>query len=178
MITYLGEEVTTEVLPTQTRNRRNKAKAWEYGYNEEFDVIVISKNGTLGKIFRVNGLNIGLPEIPEESKIINHDKPVCDQKWKRRPMPDGLNAETMYDPQFSDYIDEEFERREQGVFVMINGKPMYITGTMYFILNWFKLDEGYPNFRVIQNDLMLYWEACKADPRCYGICYVKNRRFG
>lgn len=178
MITYLGEEVTTEVVPTLTRNRRNKAKAWEYGYNEEFDVICISKNGTLGKIFRVNGINIGVPEIPEASKIINHDKPIYNQKWKRRPIPKGLNAETMYDPQYSEYIDEEFERREQGVFVMINGKPIYITGTMYFILNWFKLDEGYPNFRIIQNDLMLYWEACKADPRCYGICYVKNRRFG
>jgi hypothetical protein len=25
---------------------------------------------------------------------------------------------------------------------------------------------------------MIFWEACKADNRCYGMQYVKNRRFG
>lgn len=178
MINYLGEEVTTDVISTKIRKRRNKAKSWEYGYNEEFDIICISKDGTLGKIFNVNGLNIGVPEIPEVSKILNFDRPIYEQKWERQKAPEGLNAETVNDPKYSDYIDQEFDRREQGVFVYVHGKPLYLTGTMYFFLNWIKLDEGYPSFRVIQNDLMLYWEACKADPRSYGICYVKNRRFG
>ena len=50
--------------------------------------------------------------------------------------------------------------------------------TSYFFYQWNRLDEGYPNFRIIQNELMIYWEACKSDQRCYGINYVKNRRFG
>jgi len=179
MITYLGEEVTEDIVDNKTRKRRNKAKAWERGYNEEFDLVCISKDGTLGSIFSVNGLNIGLPEIPEDkSKIINHDKPKFEQKWKRQPLPEGLNAETENDDKYADYIIQQFERRDEGVYIYINGKPIYLTGTMHFFLNWIKLDEGFPDFRVIQNDLMIYWEACKADPRTYGMCYVKNRRFG
>ena len=179
MITYLGEEVTEDIVDNKTRKRRSKAKAWERGYNEEFDLVCISKDGTLGSIFSVNGLNIGLPEIPEDkSKIINHDKPKFEQKWKRQPLPEGLNAETENDDKYADYIIQQFERRDEGVYIYINGKPIYLTGTMHFFLNWIKLDEGFPDFRVIQNDLMIYWEACKADPRTYGMCYVKNRRFG
>lgn len=178
MIFYLGDNVTNEVVDVATIKRRNKSKSWAYGYDPEFDLICISKDGTLGEIYRINGINIGIPAVPEESQIINFDKPKYDQKWKREPMPKGLNAETEHLSEYYDYIVQEFERREKGVFVYINGKPVYIPGTQYFFLQWVKLDEGYPKFRIIQNELMIYWEACKADPRSYGMDYVKNRRFG
>jgi hypothetical protein len=29
-----------------------------------------------------------------------------------------------------------------------------------------------------QNELMIFWEACKTDNRSYGMQYVKNRRIG
>lgn len=176
---YLGTNITKGIIDKKTQRRMNKARAWKYGYNSEYDIVVISKDGTLGKVFNINGLNIGIPDLPEdETEIINHDLPKYAQKWKRQPLPKGLNAETEHQAQYAEYIEREFERREKGVFVYINGEPIYITGTQYFFLQWVKLDEGYPTFRVIQNDLMQYWEACKADYRSYGICYVKNRRFG
>jgi hypothetical protein len=178
MIQYLGDKVTEEVVDKATRERKNKAKAWKYGYDEEFDLIVISKDGTLGEIFRVNSLNIGMPAIPMRSTIINFDKPKFEQRWVREPLPAGLNADTENDPKFAEYIIREFQRREDGVWIYINGKPIYITGTYYFTLQNVPLDDGYGTFRIIQNDLMIYWEACKADPRCYGVIYVKNRRFG
>jgi hypothetical protein len=178
MFKYLGEAVTSEVVDKTTIQIRNKVNGWKYGYDEEFNLIVISKDGTLGEIFRVNGLNIGLPAIPKKKEMINSDKPKYEQKWLREPLPAGLNAETEHDPRFTDYIISEFNRRENGVWVLINGDPIYITGTYYFTLQNVPLDDGYGTFRIIQNDLMLYWEACKADPRSYGIIYVKNRRFG
>lgn len=178
MIYYLGDKVTNEVLDNKTLKRRNEAASWEYGYEPEHDLICISRNGTIGDIYRINGLNIALPAIPEETEILNHDKPKYDQKWKRHPLPAGLNAETQGLKEFLPYIEKEYQRRHEGVYVYINGQPVYIPGTQYFFLQWVKLDEGYPSFRIIQNELMIYWEACKADPRSYGICYVKNRRFG
>lgn len=178
MIFYLGEKVTNDVVDKTTIKRRNKSKSWSYGYDEEFDLVCISKDGTLGDIYCINGLNIGLPSIPSEKEVINYNKPKYEQKWERQPLPSGLNAETEHLEDYQPYIEKEWARRDEGVYIYINGNPVYITGTQYFFLQWVRLDEGYPTFRIIQNELMIYWEACKADPRSYGICYVKNRRFG
>lgn len=177
MIFYLGHKVNP--VNEDIRIKRNSIKSWDYGYNEEHDVVIISKDGTLGDIYNVNGLQIGLPETPENRKeIINWDKTEKNQRWKRKEIPKGLNEETQYNPEFEDYITEEIRRRKEGIWVFIKGEKIYLTGLSYYLYQWCYLDEGYADFRVIQNELMIYWEACKADPRCYGVCYVKNRRFG
>ena len=36
-----------EPIKKTTIHRLNKSKSWEYGYNKEHDVIVISKTGTV-----------------------------------------------------------------------------------------------------------------------------------
>ena len=77
-----------------------------------------------------------------------------------------------------DYIDEEFKRREQGYWFYNNGTPTYITGTHYMYLQWSKIDVGAPDFREANRLFFIFWEACKADTRCYGMCYLKNRRSG
>ena len=61
---------------------------------------------------------------------------------------------------------------------MNNGKPTYITGTHYMYLQWTKIDVGQPDFREANRLFFIFWEACKADDRCYGMCYLKNRRSG
>lgn len=177
MIHYLGN--ISHKVRQGVKEERNKKKLWNYGYDKDFDIIVISKDGTIGDIYEVNGIHIAIPSVPkDETLIINHDAKPTQQKWKREPLPKGLNEETQFNSEYRAYIEEEFRRREEGVFIYINGKLVYLTGTMYFFLQWNRLDEGYADFRVIQNELMIYWEACKADQRCYGIIYVKNRRFG
>jgi hypothetical protein len=45
-------------------------------------------------------------------------------------------------------------------------------------LQWSKIDVGKPDFREANRLFFIFWEACKADQRCYGICYLKNRRSG
>ena len=45
-------------------------------------------------------------------------------------------------------------------------------------LNWTKIDVGAPEFRHANRIFYYFWEACKADYRCYGMCYLKNRRSG
>ena len=61
---------------------------------------------------------------------------------------------------------------------MNNGKPTYLTGTHYMYLQWTKIDVGLPDFRESNRIFYIYWEACKADNRSFGICYLKNRRSG
>jgi len=45
-------------------------------------------------------------------------------------------------------------------------------------LQWSKIDIGAPDYREANRLFFIFWEACKADDRCYGMCYLKNRRSG
>jgi hypothetical protein len=161
--------------------KNNRYKKWEYGYNIEHDVIVISKTGEIGEIYEIQNLKIALPkeknihkfksnkfeyaELPKELKRI---KTIFD--WEEYSLD---FKETWYD-----YIDIEFNRREQGFWFYNKDIPTYITGTHYMYLQWSKIDVGKPDFRESNRLFFIFWEACKADNRCYGMCYLKNRRSG
>ena len=164
-----------------TISRLNKSKKWEYGYNKEHDVVVISKTGQIGEIYNIQNLKIALPKAP--SKI---EKSV--NKWKPTEYPKELKAiSSIFDwrelpekvqEKWEPYIDEEFKRRDDGHWFCNKDVPTYITGTHYMYLQWTKIDVGHPDFREANRLFFIFWEACKADNRCYGMCYLKNRRSG
>ena len=77
------------------------------------------------------------------------------------------------------YIDNEWQKRIEGVWIYINGKLEYLTGNHYIFVQWNSIAGGkYPKFRFSQLVLFTHWEACVADNRCLGQCYLKNRRSG
>ena len=43
-------------VPKSVLVSKNKARTWLYGYNEKYDVIIISQDGTLGEVYYINGL--------------------------------------------------------------------------------------------------------------------------
>ena len=47
-----------EPIRQNTIKRLNKSKKWEYGYNKENDVVVISKTGMIGDVIEIQGLQI------------------------------------------------------------------------------------------------------------------------
>jgi len=77
-----------------------------------------------------------------------------------------------------DYVEQEFDYREKGFWFMNKGVPTYITGSHYMYLQWSSIDVGYPDFREANKIYWLFWEACKADERCFGMIYLKIRRSG
>ena len=56
-------------VPKSVLVSKNKARTWLYGYNEKYDVIIISQDGTLGEVYYINGLYIGLPKISKFVRI-------------------------------------------------------------------------------------------------------------
>jgi hypothetical protein len=42
--------------------KNNRYKKWKYGYDVEHDVVVISKDGTIGEIYEIQNLKIALPK--------------------------------------------------------------------------------------------------------------------
>ena len=54
-------KVLHNYIKPKVLKRNNKNKKWEYGYNVEHDVIVISKNGKIGEVIEIQNLKIALP---------------------------------------------------------------------------------------------------------------------
>ena len=171
-----------EPVKRTTISRLNKKRLWKYGYNKEHDIVVISKTGRIGQILEIQNLRIGLPAEPQKLHVFTKNK------WQRIEYPKELGKlKSIFDwrnypeeakDQWYDYIDEEFKRRDEGFWFYNNDEPTYITGSHYMYLQWSKIDVGAPNFREANRLFFIFWEACKADNRCYGMCYLKNRRSG
>ena len=179
------EQSLFKVLPDYIKpkilKRNNKYKKWEYGYNKEHDVVVISKTGKIGEIYEIQNLKIALPQLENVHKF-------KENRWVKTEYPKPLSRiKTVFDwkeypedfkERWFKYIDEEFKRREEGFCFYNKGIPTYLTGTHYMYLQWSKIDVGPPDFREANRLFFIFWEACKADIRCYGMCYLKNRRSG
>ena len=173
-------KTVTPVKPNVIK-RLNRYNKWLYGYNKEHDIVVISKSGKIGEIIELQGLCIALPPVPKQVDNNNN-------RWVAQEYPKDLkNIKSIFDwesypetfkSKWYDYIDKEFTKREEGHWFNNKNVPTYITGTHYMYLQWTKIDVGQPDFREANRLFFIFWEACKADKRCYGMCYLKNRRSG
>ena len=180
----LWKEIKDVVNPTILK-KQNRLNKWEYGYNVEYDFVVISKTGKIGQVIEIQNLRIALPAAGEPFK---RSEKKSEQYWEREKYPKELQRiKTRFDwedhpldfkEKWYDYIDNEFTRREEGFWFYNNGVNTYITGTHYMYLQWSKIDIGAPDYRESNRLFFIFWEACKADTRCYGMCYLKNRRSG
>lgn len=183
------EQSLLKILPNHIKqtviNRQNRYKKWEYGYNKEHDVVVISKTGKIGEIYEIQNLKIALPLIENADKRSSKKE---EQYWEQIVYPKELEKiKSVFDwnkypekfkENWYDFIDNEFKRRDEGFSFYNNGVPTYITGTHYMYLQWSKIDVGAADFRESNRLFFIFWEACKADNRSYGMCYLKNRRSG
>ena len=168
-------------IPESTINRLNAKKSWEYGYNKEYDLIIISKTGQIGEVYEVQNLRFALPKAPSSL-------PKKQNKWVPEEYPEDLKKiksifewekyPKSFRAKWLPYIDEQFDKREIGHWFMNNGVPTYICGNHWMYLQWTKIDVGLADFREANRIFFLFWEACVADDRCYGIDYVKIRRSG
>jgi len=157
---------------------------------EEYEIPAISicPKGTKGEVIERGSLLIMLPAQPPAKEIFGHGRPVDMQMWKRTAMPAELSRIKSMDEwsemprefrqKFSPYIEEEFRRRREGFWFYNAGRPTYITGRHYMMLQWTRMDVGYPDYLEFQRDIFLHLAACEADPRCIGQLYTKCRRSG
>jgi hypothetical protein len=173
-------------IPAAVISNKNRVRSWLYGYNDQYNVIVISKTGQIGQIIEIAGLVIALPLAPE--KCLQRHSTKAEQYWERHELPRELfkiqsifqwnEKPKEFKDRWVDYIEQEFDYREQGAWFMNNGVKTYITGSHYMYLQWSSIDIGYPDFREANRIYWIFWEACRADPRAFGMIYLKIRRSG
>jgi len=97
-----------------------------YGYNEQYDMVVISRTGEIGDIINISGLNIALPKAPKD--CFSRSKNIRDQYWERQDLPKELSKiqsifhwnemPAEFKDRWVDYIETEFDRREDGMWFM------------------------------------------------------------
>lgn len=177
-------------IPQDVVQSRNEKKAWKYGYNAEFDMVVISKDGTIGEVLNINDLVIALPSQPKGIRYYTQKPEV--QKWRRYEVPQELaDFDKFYGEEADsdsiivsihekhrEFIRDDLHRIEYGDWFMNDGEAVYITGYYYFFLQHYYLTENmdYPDFRMPQRDYFIWLEACFADERCLGSLLLKSRR--
>jgi hypothetical protein len=178
--------VLKDYIPPAVISNKNRVKSWLYGYNDQYNVIVSSKSGQIGQIYEIEGLRIALPLTPE--KCLQRHSANAEQYWERQELPRELakiqsifqwnEKPKEFKDRWVDYIEQEFDHREQGFWFMNKGVKTYITGSHYMYLQWSSIDIGYPDFREANRIYWIFWEACRADPRSFGMIYLKIRRSG
>lgn len=153
-----------------------------------------------GSVYPVQGLNCNLPPAGhvyniltgkvEKRDVITRSLKKSEQYWERQDLPEWWKRKEteeqkrqLVDPDFFDsdmqrIVQREWDRRLNGVWFMNNGKPIYITGLHYFYLNWFKIDVGYPKFRIPDLEYFYFMQYCIDDPECLGMIEGTKRRFG
>ena len=178
--------IVENYIPSATIARKNSNRSWLYGYNDKYDVVVISKTGEIGQIISISGIYIALPATPKN--VYKRSESKTEQYWEREPLPKQLSRiqsifqwnemPAEFKNRWVDYIENEFDYRENGYWFTNNGVSTYITGSHYMYLQWARIDVGYPDFREANRIYWIFWEACKADDRCFGMIYLKIRRSG
>lgn len=106
--------------------------------------------------------------LPPENYEIKRKKEMATQKTNPQ----------YFNPELQAYRNQEWDRRLNGFWFYNNGKATYITGLHYFYLVHWKIDVGYPSFRI--NDLEFFYclEYCIQDPNSLGLVEVTKRRSG
>ena len=103
--------------------------------------------------------------------------PDYELKRKKEIITQKTNPD-YYNPELQEYRNQEWDRRLNGLWFMNGGKVTYLTGLHYFYLTHWKIDVGYPDFRMTDLYFFYFLEYCVQDPNCLGMIEVTKRRQG
>ncbi len=153
-----------------------------------------------GKCVEIQGLECWIPPLgmgthcdTAEIKpvdIIKRSNIKSEQYWEPQSLPGDFEEQvdiendfkqrdpSYYDAELSAIREREWRRRLYGVWVYINGTPVYLTGLNYYYLNYWMLDIGLPDYREIDVEYYYFWQYCVEDPDCFGMIEVRKRRDG
>jgi hypothetical protein len=134
-------------------------------------------------------LLIMLPDPPSKSTVCNYHRPIPNQKWERTQLPKsfhrfrGMGKDDIYNKLTKDeiaFIVGEYKKIINGHWFYNDGELLWISGTNYMYLNWWKIDteKGFPDFRLCDTEFFWHWWKVCEDKDCAGLIDLERRRAG
>ena len=114
--------MTDYSLYTIEEFKPKKKKFYNYGYDKEDDIVVISKDGSVGDVWNINGVRIALPKEPDivdnlGDRWIPQEYPAELEKIKRTRYLDIIIRNCHeYDFYQQTYVAKNFYANESSVF--------------------------------------------------------------
>lgn len=128
-----------------------------------------------------------LPPVPPDREIWYHDVKKSEQYWKTPHAKDFKwldkngnirNVKHMTERDRRTYIDYWRDKWENGLWIMINGRPTYLTGEHIDHLVFNKFKGGFFNYDEAQKERFYFRDLTNKDNLCDGRCWIKGRRVG
>lgn len=128
----------------------------------------------------LGGYQVPQPAMPPLEQMVNYGLPKEEQKFKRTEIPKSLyKRKNKLTPAEEEFIKGEYHKRKNGIWMLIKGIPVYLTGPYYIFLNyWITKNDKHPDFRYIQCLIFLFWDMIVRDKDAYGAFLIKPRRIG
>lgn len=129
------------------------------------------------KTIRIDEYDVPLPDMPPQETMENFGERRRQQIFSRTKVPRNIRQWDERDRR--EFVAAEWHKRMNGVWYLINGKPVYLTGPAYVYFNYWHIEAGgLPDFRMEAVEFFLLWEMVERDKNCYGLLDIKARRLG
>lgn len=158
-------------------------RAHRYGTKQNINGIVVTVPPN-GNVYNI------LTNDWEKRDIFKRSSKKENQYWERPLPPDNYESKRKkeiaaqktnpeyYNPELQNYRNQEWDRRLNGFWFYNNGIATYVTGLHYFYLVHWKIDVGYPHFRITDLQFFYFLEYVVQDPNSLGMIEVTKRRQG
>lgn len=135
------------------------------------------KDGCLHQ--RIAEYELSSPKMVVRDKFLNGDvKKKADQKFTYTVIPTADQWNAMPEEEREVWEDQEWDRRDNGVWFMNNGQPTWITGVHYYFLNYYYIKGVKPEYRDADRTFFWVWDYCVKQPKCMGLLYITRRQQG
>ena len=135
------------------------------------------RKGDPGLIIDGFDIPVDIPVMPKNNMIMNYDLKKTQQKFTRTEVPDNFALWDMRDQY--DWASAEWHKRKNGLWIYINGRPIYIPGSAYVYFNhWICEYGGLPDFRMEAVEFFQVMDMIERDPQAFGLFIIKCRRLG
>lgn len=125
-----------------------------------------------------------------KTDVIKRSAKKSEQFWERQTLPANWaercekelqireTDRNFIDAELQEIRKREWRRRIYGVWFYNNGEPVYITGQHYMLLNYWKFQGKWFDYREPNRDYYYVLQYCIEDPNCLGLIEVTKRKEG
>lgn len=120
------------------------------------------------------------PPVPDKSEFLNpKTERQRDQKFEHTALPTRDEYESWPKHKQDALAEQEWSRRNNGVWFWNDGVPTWIPGQYYYFLNYHRFGDEKPQYREATRQLYWVWALfVLPHPNCFGLFLHTRRRWG